>query len=79
MTNSTSPLKPLDGSIMERNLSNGATTSGLWLAPAYSPNMPNVGPNAKAPFSYFGMPAAIIMACWAAIMPDAMAVPANGM
>jgi len=33
------------------NLSSGAITSGLDLAPGYSPTRPNVGPNANPPFA----------------------------
>ena len=44
ISNTTLPPTLSPGPTSDRSLSSGATTSGLWLAPAYSPKRPSVGP-----------------------------------
>lgn len=66
------------GLIMLRNLSNGATTSGLLDAPAYSPMRPRVGPLTIPPSANGVAPIAATIVFAIVIKPVAIPNPAKG-
>ena len=67
-----------EGLSIPRNLSSGATTSGLFDAPAYSPISQTVGPLTIPPFANGIAPIACTIAVAAVTNTEAIPNPANG-
>ena len=68
---------PVGSASIPRSLSKGAITSGLPLAPAYSPTIAKVGPETTPPSANFGKD--FIAAIIAATAAKPKAIPTNGM